>query len=137
MDLVRAWAAAIAVLVVGSLATFVLALEFSTSAALTKGIRSILWAALPALIIYALMAIAAALAHPKARRKEPRRHALAVLAVPVGALVVTLISDLARGATVGATVAALVAGAAGAFLGWRATGVLHGRQRDGATTEYF
>jgi hypothetical protein len=137
MDLVRAWAAAIAVFVIGSLATFVLALEFSTAAAVTKGARSIFWAALPALVIYALMAIAAAGSHPKARRSETRRHAVAVLAVPVAALAATLVSDLARGAPVGGTIAALVAGAAGTFLGWRAAAALPGRRRDGTKTEYF
>lgn len=137
MDLVRAWAAAIAVFVVGSVVTFVLALQFSTAGALTEGVRSIFWAALPALVIYALMAVAAALSHPKARRGETRRHALAVLAVPAAAITLTFVSDLVKGAAVGASVAAVVAGAAGAFLGWRAAAVLPNRRRDAAKTEYF
>ena len=64
MDLVRAWATAVAVFVVGSLVTVTLAIQAASPDALTGSPSTLVWNAGPSLVIYLCMTALSAVAHP-------------------------------------------------------------------------
>lgn len=123
MRLVLAWLVAIAVYAIGEVVLGVAL--FSVRPGLTGDPSvALLWGALPALIIYGLVAAAAALVH----RGSGRRHLLAVLPVPVAALIVSAVLPVVDGGTAGfALVAGALAAAAGTVAGWQAVDRLRSR----------
>lgn len=116
MSLVRAWLAAIGIWAAGELMLGVAV--FAVRPVLTGDlVVGLLWGALPALIIYALMTAAAALVH----RGSGGPHLLAVLPVPVAAMVVSVALPLIEGGTAGLSlVLGALAGVAGTVAGWQA-----------------
>lgn len=122
MDLVRAWAAGVAVFALSNLAVVWTAAAAEDAQQITRGTGRILWSVVPALVVYLLTALAAALAHP--RGTGPVRHAFAVFTVPGVLLAVSDAGALMSGsatpaATAWSTLAALAATLAGRWIaGW-------------------
>lgn len=81
----------------GALVNAVVAVRVGAGDGLTALTGSLLWVALPSLIIFALMAGLAVLLHPAPYRYRAGRHALAALAIPVVAVLLGLVLGFAQG----------------------------------------
>lgn len=119
MDLVKSWATAIVVYLVGSAFTVYIATAAQLSRAdLGSTSGSITWNALPSLFIYLFMTLLGGLVHSSPGRDNAQRHALAVLLVPAVMVLITVPTGLAQGTAPVAVIAAAIAAAVGAFGGW-------------------
>ena len=127
MSLVRAWLAAIGVYAVGELVLSVVL--FTVRPPLTDDPDvSLLWGALPSLIIYTAMAAAAALLH----RSAGRGHWVAVLSIPAISLAGSIVLSLtvAEKPDPAGLTTTVVASVAGTIAGWQATDRLRPRRSD-------
>lgn len=115
MDLVKAWAVGIGILIAGTVAT--LAVILITLTDVSGAGALLLWSGVPTVIVYGLAAFASAAVHPRPARDRRGRHVLAVVAPPVAVLLLTVPFSL--GDTTAAAVAVTLAGAiAGTAAGW-------------------
>jgi membrane associated rhomboid family serine protease len=119
MDLVKSWAVAILVFVLGSALTVSVAdAAKTTREELTSIGGAIFWNAGSALLIYFFMAALAAIVHSKPQRDDATRHILAVLGIPAVLVVLTLVFGLVNGTPPAGVVANVVGTVAGAFSGF-------------------
>lgn len=94
-DLAKAWGMAILVWFAGELILGIIVGIFGTYGQFASNAGSALWVIIPELIVFGGMVVLAALVHRNEQRGGPGRHAVAVLAVPAFALVLTLLYSLA------------------------------------------
>jgi drug/metabolite transporter (DMT)-like permease len=119
MDLVRAWTAAILVVVAGSIGTAGIAVSAAVSKDDLESVTGVLlWTALPTFVVFALMALVSAVVHPSPQRENAGRHALAVLLVPGLATLLGIVLGLVQGSPAQTTAASAVAGLLGAVPTW-------------------
>ncbi|GAA0569734.1 hypothetical protein [Actinomadura livida] len=119
MDLVRAWTAAILVFVAGSIATAGIAISAAVSEDDLESVTGmLLWTAFPTFIVFALMALAGAAAHPSPQRDDTGRHALAMLLVPGLATLLGIVLGVVQGSPAQTAAASAVAGLLGAIPTW-------------------
>jgi membrane associated rhomboid family serine protease len=119
MDLVKSWAVAILVFVLGSaLMVSVADAAKITQEELASTGGTIIWNIGSTLPIYFFMAALAAIAHGKPQRDDAKRHALAVLMIPALLIVLTLVFELVNGTPPAGIGANLVGTVAGAFAGF-------------------
>ncbi|MEU4827523.1 hypothetical protein AB0H37_37155 [Actinomadura sp. NPDC023710] len=129
MDLLRAWTGAVVVLVCGSVITTGLAVSAVVSDDDLKPVTgALLWIALPALIVFALTALAGALLHPLPQRADAGRHALAVLLVPGLATLLGIAVGIVQGSPAQSNAAGAVGGLLGAVATWWLLTRLRGRR---------
>lgn len=126
MDFVRAWVTAMAVFVLASLVTTIAAIRSDVAEDLDDTtVERIVWNAVPMLLTFAAMTVLSGAVRPRSRRFDPRRHAVATLAVPTALMPLALVYGLLTGPAVSAW-----SGFAGAFAGtaggW---GLLHAARR--------
>jgi hypothetical protein len=130
MDLAKSWSAAVVVYLIGSIFTVQVAVAAkSTPEELTGSSGSIIWNAVPALLIYLVMAGLSAVVHSEPRRTDATRHALAVLPVPALLIVGSVGLGFAQGWPPAGIVAGAISGAFGTFVGWWVAGRLRKRDR--------
>lgn len=118
MDLVKAWVVAVVTYLLGSLLFGFVAASAGNPEQLNSGLSHYLWSLVPAFVLYFLTASLAAIFH--GRGSGTTRHVLAVLAVPVAALLISIVGGLASGQVAAADTAlsALVA-IVGTIAGWQ------------------
>lgn len=132
MDLAKAWVTAVVVYLVGSAIMVYFAVagnkvgqtELSTTS-------TILWNAVPALLIFMSMAVFSAIMHSP-RGDDPARHALAVLLVPAVLVVFGIVTGLVQGFPAVATGSGAVASVAGTLAGWAVDRWRRGRTKPAA-----
>lgn len=127
MDLIRAWAAAAVVFLVGSVALVAITANTSSADAVTGTDGSALWNGAATLMIFLLTAAAGAIVHPEPRRADPVRHAVAVLTVPAVTMMANVALIMGGHYSVAASVASIIGGLIGAVAGWRIVGWLRSR----------
>lgn len=126
MDLVKAWVAALLVWTVGFVLQSFLFSAVGTIERLEEVGWRILLIHLPWLVLLLVTAAVAALVHR--RRAEAGRHAVAVLTVPLLALLLTLVLSIGTTETAPLLVD-FMAGAIGAVAGWQLVDRLVSRRR--------
>lgn len=120
MDLVRSWLAGIGGYLAGMFLASILGRMGGDQAAYAGFPGRLLWLYLPLLVAYAVVAGAAAAAHTRPRRWRRGRHLVAVLPVPVLAILLSTVMSAISGLTglggVVLSVVFAVAGAAGGMV---------------------
>lgn len=136
MDLVKAWAVAIVTYVLTIVVFYwVLLSAVTDQAQLTTGVSRYLWSLIPSLVIYFLTTLLAAIFH--GGKHSAGRHALAVLAVPVIGLVITVVGTLADGAVVGNTLLTALVSIIAMGAGWQIVDRIRGGSRRGDEGTYW
>ena len=128
MDLLKSWAVAVAVYVVGSLLSAGTAIQVGDDL-LNGTIPSVTWAAGSSLLVYLLMAMIAALVHPAPRRDDPVRHAVAALGIPAVTVVGGVVFGVVQGFAASGNATSAITAVAGALVGWALVTRLRARQR--------
>jgi len=127
MDLVKAWSVAVVVFLLGSVGTAMIAIGGPDLAELVSVRGQLLYSGVPTLVVFVLMAAGSAAFHTGPRGADRRRHALAVLGVPVVTLLGGILVTLANGVlAIGLTVSVL-AQIIGTVLGWQLVDRLRAR----------
>jgi hypothetical protein len=130
MDLARAWVAAAVVYLVGSAVTVYIALAGNKvgQGGLSTG-SAIVWNAVPALVIFTLMAVFSGILHTGPRADNPTRHALALLSVPAVLTVVGIAIAPFQDTPFVAVVAGALASVIGTLAGWAVDRWRRGRRQ--------
>lgn len=120
MDLVKAWAAAVVMFLVGNILVGWITVAGAGAEAVEPGsMTHYMWSLIPTFVLYLLTAALGALFHRGAG--SAARHVAAVLGVPAVALVVSTVGYLAAGgSTVIDTFTSIVVAVLGAVAGWQA-----------------
>lgn len=118
MDIVKAWGAAILAYLLGTLLFGWVAASAGDPDQMSSGLGHVLWSLIPTFVIFLLTALLAAIFH--SRETSAGRHALAVLAVPVVALVIGIVGGLASGSvSLGDTAMSAVVAIVATVGGWQ------------------
>lgn len=118
MDIVRSWLAAIGGYLVGMWLAAWLGRIGGDQAAYGTFFGRVLWLYLPLIVVFALIGGAASAAHTRPRRWERVRHLVAVLPIPVVAILLSTVMSLAGGGTeIGGVLLSILAGALGTACG--------------------
>lgn len=118
MDLVRSWLAAIGGYLLGMWLASLLARAGGDQGAYAGFLGRLLWLYLPLLVAYAVIGGAAAAAHTRPGRLRRGRHLVAVLPIPVAAIVLSTVMSAISGVTgLGGVVLSIVFAVAGGAAG--------------------
>lgn len=128
MDLLKSWAVAVGVWLLGSLLTVIVFVNAGSLAQVQSFGGRVTALYIPQLVVALLMACTAAVVHPAPARERAERHAAAVFAVPAVVLVVNVVSNAVRGSALEVYAAALVTLVVGSFVGWWLAGLLRPRR---------
>jgi hypothetical protein len=119
LDLVKAWGAGLLAYVLGSLIAAAVTIGSGAGDRLTSANGALLWVALPALIAFLVITVLADLAHAAAPgHRTPGRRAMAVLTVPVLAILLGIAAGLVQSSGTLGVVTSALASVAGTALGY-------------------
>lgn len=134
MDIVKAWAVAIVTFLLTTLIFGWVVASAADPQQITTGVSHYLWLLVPAVVIYLLTALLAAIFHGTGH--SAGRHALAVLTVPVVGLLISFVGSLATGSSAGDDVLSVLAAVIGVVVGWQLVDRLR-KERDKAATDSY
>lgn len=135
MDLVKAWVVAIVTYVLSNLVFGFVVVSAADPDQLSTGVSHYLWVVIPAVVIYLLTTLLAAIFHGTGHGAG--RHALAVLAVPVVGLLISIVGSVASGTTIGDTIVSVVAAVIGMVAGWQLVDRLRKERGKTITDSYW
>lgn len=135
MDLVKAWGVAIVTLVLSSVVLVYVEVSAADPEQITTGVTHYLWVLVPAVVIYLLTTLLAAIFHGTGH--SAGRHALAVLAVPVVGLLISLVGSLVDGTSAVDAVLSVVAAVIGMIAGWQLVDRLRKEREKTSTDTYW
>lgn len=135
MDLVKAWGVAIVTFALSSVVLGYVEVSAADPQQILTGVSHYLWVVIPAIVIYLLTSLLAAIFHGTGHGAG--RHALAVLAVPVAGLLVTLAGSLVQGTSAGDAVLSVVAAIIGMIVGWQLIDRLRKEREKTSTDTYW
>lgn len=121
MDLVRSWASAIAAYLLCAWEASMLGEIGGEQAAYAGLAGRVVWLYIPLMTTYAVTTGVAAAAHTRPLRWRTRRHLIAVLPVPVSAIVLSTVMSVGGYTAASGVVLSLLSAAAGTVAGWRGT----------------
>lgn len=135
MDLVKAWGVAIVTFALSSVVLGYVEVSAADPEQITTGVTHYLWALVPAVVIYLLTSLLAAIFHGTGHGAG--RHALAVLTVPVVGLLISLVGSLVDGTSAADAVLSVVAAIIGMIVGWQLVDRLRKEREKTITDTYW